>query len=112
MHHTTRIFLEGQGFEPEEVSLSRYVDIDKPVPSPIGLENVWIGRLANLTLELLPAVGDAVRPCFYGHLLLEPELEAFEVDKAHGAIALARVEQGIDTSLLGTPAHFALNLTC
>ena len=111
MDHAAGVFLKCERLEPEKVPLLGDVDINKTETGAVRLENVWIWRFANLTLELLPHVGDLVRLLFHCHLLFEPVLEALVVNKTDRAITLARVEQWICVSLLTTPAHLALDFT-
>lgn len=44
------------------------------------------------------------------HFLLEPVLQALVVDETDGAVAFARVKQGVGCALFVAPAHFALDV--
>ena len=46
---------------------------------------------------------------FHGHLLLQPEFQALEMDETHRAIAFARIEKWVFFCLLISPADLALN---
>ena len=83
VHHSTRILLESERLEPEEVLLLGDLDVDQAEAIAVRFENVWVGRLANFTLKLLPHVANLVWLFLHCHLLLEPELEAFVVDEAN-----------------------------
>ena len=109
MHHTARVLLKGQRLKPEEILLLGDLNIDQTEAVSIRFKNVWVGRLANLALKLLPHVADLIRLLLNCHFLLQPELEALVVDETHGAIALARVEEGVDARLITAPADFALD---
>ena len=110
VNHSTRILFEGERFEPEEVFLFWDINVDQSVADPIRLEDIWVRRLADLALELLPHVRDLVRLLFDLHLLLQPVFEAIIMDIAHGTITFTGVQQRISAGLLSTPANLTLNL--
>jgi hypothetical protein len=70
MHHSARVFLESQRFEPEEVFVFGNVDIDKTETVAVRFEHVRVWGLANLALKLLPHVGYLIRFLFDHHFLL------------------------------------------
>ena len=83
VHHSARVLLKSERLEPEEVLILGDLDVDQAEAVAVRFENVWVGRLANLTLKLLPHVANLIRLFFHGHLLLKPELEAIVVDESN-----------------------------
>ena len=88
----------------------RQLHIDQSIPRAVRLEDVRVGRAANLALELPPGVSHIVCRLFYTSFLPEPVLQALEVDVTDAAIALARVEQWVSLGLVPTPTDLALDL--
>ena len=66
--------------------------IDESVRYAIRSENIWIWFFADLTLELLPGIGDQVLFLLLGHLLLEPVLKALIMNEPDRSITLATIE--------------------
>lgn len=58
----------------------------------IRAENVGVRLLADLTFKLFPSVGVTMLFVFQIKFLLQPMLEAFVVDEAHGAVTLAATQ--------------------
>ena len=109
MNHPTRVFLERQRLQPDEVFLLRHIHVHQPVLPPVRSENVRIGLFAYFTFELFPRVRDNASIFFFVHFLFKPVLEAFVVDEADWSITFARIEERVLWSLLVGPADFTLN---
>ena len=112
MHHARAILLEGQAFQKQVVGLFGDVllNVNQAVANAIGPEYVGIWLLADLTLKLLPSVGDKIFLLLLGHLLFQPVLEAIVVDESDRAIALTRVEKWVLRCRGLLPANFALDV--
>ena len=108
--HSAGVLLKSQRLKPEEVLLLGQFDVNETIAISIGLENVRVGRLADLALKLLPHVAHLVWLLLDSHFLLQPEFEALVVNESDRAFAFAGVEQWISLRLLATPANFALHI--
>ena len=118
--YSHRIFFEHQGFDQKVRLVCAFLRnvvvnlVNQPVLSPTAFKRVGEGSLADLALEALPREGhDVSLLCinlFPDCLLLNPLLQALEVDKADGSVALARIQKRIFGCGVGRPAYLALLL--
>lgn len=94
MDHSRAILFESQTLQKKIISVLGNVllHIDEPVRYAIGSENIRIWFLADLTLELLPGVGNQILLLLLGHLLLEPVLKALIMDEPDRSITLTTIE--------------------
>lgn len=84
MDRTTRVFFERQGLHYNViVRVCRSFNVHKSVDPIRSLEQVRIGVLAELTLEISPEERRDLWCLFTLHLQVQPVLEAGVVDESH-----------------------------
>ena len=83
MDHTRRVLFESKRFKPKEFSVFGDFHINQTIFASIRLEDIGVRLLADFAFKLLPSVRYKVRTLFLLlHLLLQPVLQALEVDKS------------------------------
>jgi hypothetical protein len=58
--HAAGVLFEGQRLKPEEFLVFWKVNVDQAILAAIGLKDVGVRLFTDLTLELLPRIGDQV----------------------------------------------------
>lgn len=101
------VLLQRKRFKNDVVPGLRGSDFDKLVNDSVGLEQVGVGSLANLTFKSLPVHGSKVVHLFLLELCSQPALQAVKMNESDRPTALARNYARVFNSRFWAPAESA-----